>query len=134
MAPRYLAALLFVVYPPFVSPAHAEHDSGKWDCNGGNMLEIGYCAAERLKHADTKLNRVYQAQQRRLRTEESKTRLREAQRAWVSFRDKDCLYQAGLPSGSGWALDDLSCRQVRTEQRIRELEEYLNCTQNGCPE
>jgi uncharacterized protein YecT (DUF1311 family) len=116
---------------------HAEHDSGKWNCDG-SQLEMNFCAAEKFKHADVALNRLYQQKLAALQDPSAKARFRAAQRSWVAFRDKACLYEAGPYDNNGggrtiWALQDFTCRERLTKQRTMDMEEYLQCTQNGCP-
>lgn len=114
--------------------AHAEHESGKWDCSG-TQLDMNYCAAARFKHVDDELNALYRRQLDRLETAATKSRFRDSQRAWLAFRDKSCLYQAGPreESGSTWPLENFSCMEYHTKQRLTDLKHYLACTQNGCP-
>jgi uncharacterized protein YecT (DUF1311 family) len=116
---------------------HAEHDSGKWNCDG-SQLEMNFCAAERYKHADESLNQLYRRKLSELMDAPTQARFRDAQRAWIVFRDKACLYEAGPYDANGggrtiWALQDFTCRERLTKQRIDDLKEYLQCTQNGCP-
>ena len=114
--------------------ASAGDQQEKWNCDG-TQLEMNFCAADRYKRADEELNRLYQEQINRLETAGSKTRLRDAQRAWISFRDKSCLYQAGMreESGSIWPMEYHGCMEYYTKQRIENIRKYLSCTQNGCP-
>jgi len=114
--------------------ARAEHESGKWDCSG-TQLDMNFCAAASFKHVDDELNALYRRQVDRLRDAPSRARFRDAQRAWLVFRDKSCLYQAGPreESGSIWPLEHFGCMEYHTKQRILDMKEYLECTQNGCP-
>ncbi|MBI2769955.1 MAG: DUF1311 domain-containing protein [Burkholderiales bacterium] len=114
--------------------ARAEHESGKWNC-AGTQTEMNYCAAASFKHVDGEMNELFRKQLGKLQDSGTKNRLREAQRAWLAFRDRSCLYSAGPREGSGsiWPLEHFGCMEHHTKQRIVDLKEYLGCTQNGCP-
>jgi uncharacterized protein YecT (DUF1311 family) len=100
-----------------------------------NQLTMNVCAVEHFKDADNELNALFLEKMKTLTTKEGKQYLQSAQRAWISFRDKDCLYQAGPKEGSGsiWALEQYSCLKYHTDRRIQDIKRYLECTQNGCP-
>jgi uncharacterized protein YecT (DUF1311 family) len=93
------------------------------------------CFSSEYEYYDHELNRLYTIQIEHLQ-EPNKTRLKEAQRAWINFRDKDCAYSAGPQSegGSLWYIEYSGCMIARTKNRIRELDFYVKCRENGCPE
>lgn len=97
-----------------------------------NQLTMNMCASHRYSIADQKLNQQYKqlmAQQ----DATGKQRLRDAQRAWISFRDKDCLANTGLreESGSIWPLLHFSCLERHTVQRSEDLK-LQACGMEGC--
>jgi uncharacterized protein YecT (DUF1311 family) len=101
------------------------------DCDK-NQLTMNVCASHRYATADQKLNQQYKqlmAQQ----DATGKQRLRDAQRAWISFRDKDCLANTGLreESGSIWPLLHYSCLERHTLQRSEDLK-LQACGMEGC--
>ena len=100
-----------------------------------NQLAMNTCARYRFDVADKKLNDLYQRKLRLLETSATKKRFIAAQRAWISFRDRACLYDAGPreESGSIWPLEYFSCMLLHTGRRIEDMEENIQCTQNGCP-
>jgi uncharacterized protein YecT (DUF1311 family) len=100
----------------------------------GNQTQLNFCAAADYYEVDLELNRIYSEQMRRL-SEPNRSRLREAQKAWIEFRDKACLYEAGPreESGSIWPLSHFGCLTAHTRQRMEDLKGYLSCTQDGCP-
>jgi uncharacterized protein YecT (DUF1311 family) len=102
---------------------------------GGNQQQINFCASDAFIKADKEMNKLYKMQMAHL-TEPYKTRLRESQRAWVIFRDKACLYEAGPQeeSGSIWPLEQYTCLEKHTTKRIADLKSYVECRANGCPE
>lgn len=98
------------------------------------QMELNACAAAAYAKADAELNALYKQQIGRLE-EPNKARLKEAQRAWIAFRDKSCLYEAGPREESGtiWPLLQSACLEKFTKQRISDLKEYVACVQDGCP-
>ncbi|MNR93275.1 hypothetical protein D3C72_243260 [compost metagenome] len=101
------------------------------DCDK-NQLTMNMCASHRYSQADQTLNQQYKklmAQQDAV----GKQRLRDAQRAWISFRDKDCLANNGLreESGSIWPLLHFSCLERHTVQRSEDLK-LQACGMEGC--
>jgi uncharacterized protein YecT (DUF1311 family) len=101
----------------------------------GNQGEMNACATADFYEADLEMNELYKTQLYRLH-DQAAARLRDAQRAWVKFRDAACLYEAGLESESGsiWPMDQNRCMTTHTKQRIEDLKSYVACTQNGCPD
>lgn len=100
----------------------------------GNQSELNACAAQRLRRADADMNRLYQTQINKSNAA-SRIRLRDAQRAWIVYRDKTCLYETGPreASGSIWPMQDALCRASLTQQRSALLKSYVECTEGGCP-
>lgn len=99
-----------------------------------NTLEMNACAEQTLKKTDQELNRVYKKVMDSLaketspglRAQDVRQQLVEAQRAWIEFRDKDCKATYTYnEAGTLRTLSYLGCRQVHTEHRIRDLNQYL---------
>ena len=101
----------------------------------GNTREMDRCAEIALKEKDRELNEAYQALLKSLGPESKDNRgdqakvtkkLREAQRAWVAFRDNDCEAKTTL-----WAEFTMrgavyfGCMIERTDQRIKELRSWV---------
>lgn len=101
----------------------------------GNQMQLNDCAGQTLNRADFEMNRLYKQQMDRL-SEKNQARLQESQRAWITYRDKTCLYETGPreESGSIWPMQDSICKATLTKQRNEVLKKYVECTQNGCPE
>jgi uncharacterized protein YecT (DUF1311 family) len=106
------------------------------DCHK-NQYTQNVCAHYHADIADKSLNEVYQRQLKRLTEKSNKARLVTAQRAWIRFRDANCLYEArGSREEGGSMFTQVfdMCRERMTLLRENEIEGYLACTQNGCPE
>jgi uncharacterized protein YecT (DUF1311 family) len=92
----------------------------------GSNSGMKICTNEALKDADALLNVVYQKFSGELSTQdeqETLTRLKIAQRAWIPFRDAQCqLSAAQMLGGTGESLAILSCHYKMTVDRIKELE------------
>jgi len=93
-------------------------------CAGMTTAEMRECLAQRYTQADTALNQLYQQLLLQLnKTQQSK--LREAQRAWVLFRDKQAAFIASATEGGTmqpWLV--LAVRTAMTEKRIAELKDF----------
>ena len=107
------------------------------DCDK-NQLTINFCARHAFDVVDEKLNEIYRANLATMITPQAKDRLRQAQRAWVAFRDKDCLVLIGPPEKGGSMYQGLwwRCVEHRTKERLVELEKLsrlLRCNEQPCP-
>jgi uncharacterized protein YecT (DUF1311 family) len=121
----------FVVAAPDINANNQE----KIDyCHETDTLSVKLCAAEKLIAAEAELKELYSEQMHRLQNEEPKKRLRSSQQAWLEFRQKDCEYQGwATEQGSIHSLIVSECEIRHTEQRIKALKAFINCTQAGCP-
>lgn len=101
----------------------------------GSQSQMNGCAAERLQVADAQMNQLYKQKLQSLNPK-NQDLLRQSQRAWITYRDKACLYEAGprgAESGSIWPMQDMLCRVDLTRQRNEKLKQYVQCTEGGCP-
>lgn len=91
----------------------------------GNTLEMRKCADDQYAIADKKLNQTYQQLISQL-SPQRKQRLIEAQRAWISFRDKTCQFESSqMLGGSAEPLLRTTCLTRVTQQRVQDLQNYL---------
>jgi len=88
------------------------------DCVGGTY-EMVDCINAKTAIWDKRLNAAYS---QALKDAEPQQRglLREAQRAWIKFRDAQCDY-IGAEQGSIARIDYAECLRSMTEKRTREL-------------
>lgn len=90
--PMRVALLLVALTLVFAGPASAA------DCAAAaTPADRLSCAATQQKAADTALNASYKALMGALGPDDQ-GRLRDAQRAWIAFRDKECQFRAGVPA------------------------------------
>lgn len=87
--------------------------------------EMNQCAFEEYKKADAELNRVYQQLLPKLEAAHQE-KLKAAQRAWITFRDADCEYEAfAFEGGSMQPLIRYSCLETATKARTAQLRGFL---------
>jgi uncharacterized protein YecT (DUF1311 family) len=119
------------------APARAEEP----DCRDTqSQLAMNVCAGIDFEHADADLNRVYREEigAARLADREidrtsdqrptSEVVLREAQRAWLTFRDAHCRYEA-YGEARGGSMEPMvysGCRARLTRERIAQLRAQPN--------
>jgi len=123
-----LAAALLVA----ASPAFAEDDG--CDRNNQSQMAMNQCAGVDAANADAALNKIYKQLAAKLDGKE-KTALRDAQRAWIAFRDKECEYQTiGDDGGSIRPMELAMCARDMTEARTKTLAHDLACASDdkGC--
>lgn len=104
------------------------------DCsNPVSQLEMTYCAEQDWLEADAALNTVYGIAMARMRETDgylpdnlkgAADALRDAQRAWIPYRDKACAAYGYLARGGTLEPQLIySCRADLTRSRVSELEE-----------
>lgn len=79
------------------------------------------CSGAELKRQDTRLNQAYKSTMNSLE-QPQQDKLREAQRAWVKYRDANCGMYYGLTGGTIDQLNGAGCEVDMTKQRADELE------------
>jgi uncharacterized protein YecT (DUF1311 family) len=96
------------------------------DCNNAqNTIELNKCAQMRFDDADIELNVVYKKLKRYLNKNEM-AKLRDAQRAWIKYRDKSAEFAASMYEGGTFASVAYMNEKARiTEQRVKELKALL---------
>jgi len=99
----------------------------QFDCDQAQtQAEINICAALKADEADEQLNQVYRQLRAKIKGSSQERRLINAQLAWIKFRDADCDYAKGrYEGGSIVPTIYASCLSRLTEQRTRELADYL---------
>lgn len=126
---RVLLLLLF-----FSMCSNADEYVWKKSCDR-DMRNINICAGEMFSFYEGELNRLYSEQMNYLKTKDRKALFEDAQKTWKEFRERDCTYYAGRRENSGsiWSSSYKMCLTERTKSRIKELNEFIGCRDNGCP-
>ncbi len=92
--------------------------------SGQTTLDITRCAGRETAAWDALLNRWYKALRAGLDPAAARS-LRDAQRAWIKFRDADCAFAYELwAGGSMRTVAGAFCQRDRTATRAIELHEY----------
>ncbi len=129
-------AIILLFFLVTLAPAvHAGGDSEPaWlqRCGDGPQQQMNACMAEEYWKSDARLNTLYQEL---IGVLENPAKLRQAQKAWLHFRDLSCEYESsGIGrDGSLYPFSVAACRIDLTENRVRDLERYLAQDCNGCP-
>ncbi|RCS22196.1 DUF1311 domain-containing protein [Phyllobacterium salinisoli] len=128
-----VAGLLFLG----VMPALAE--TNNFDCNNAlTQAEMDSCASQAYEAADAELNKVYKQVVAAMQAKDKAgpqangdsgsalEALRQAQRAWISYRDRQCEL-AGLEARGGTMEPMLvsSCLARLTRSRTKQLKQIL---------
>ena len=99
---------------------------------------MNICSWRSYKQADEELNAAWKKASARAKENDAAAarydgptdgfeRLLAAQRAWLKFRDAQCLAENGKREDSGtiWPLLQNSCLEALTEQRTNQLRSYI---------
>ena len=102
--------------------AVAAAPAGAQNCaNPQTQLEMNDCARIEHQDADRELNAVYKQARARL-SKDGATALRDAQGAWITFRDKACVAEGSqYEGGSIQPLIVTSCLARLTRERTAGL-------------
>jgi uncharacterized protein YecT (DUF1311 family) len=106
-------------------------DCGKFT----TQMDLNKCAVDNLKSSDKALNVAYQALMAKQDDAASKRRLKDAQRAWIAFRDHECAFEVGPQETGGtiWPTEISGCLEEITATRIRALTQLRSCMPIACP-
>ncbi len=94
--------------------------------NAQTTVEMKYCSQQSYQTADRQLNQVYRQVNSSIRGEQ-KQLLTTAQQAWIKFRDNNCNFETYLNrSGTGYEIFRNGCLERLTQQRTKDLQDYLS--------
>jgi uncharacterized protein YecT (DUF1311 family) len=107
-------------------PAAAASDCADLETQSG----MNQCGAARVLQADGALNAAYNQLSSEL-GEDGKRRLRDAQRAWIDFRDSWCDFESmSVERGSMHPLVVAACRARLTEEQSEKMIYQLTCNED----
>ena len=105
------------------------------DCDDAQtQTAMNACAWEAYGRADAKLNATHDTVMAHLEPYPGQTRrLMAAERAWVMFRDAECLFvaQPGPTAGRIAPMVEAQCRTKLTERRTADLQASLDCQEGA---
>lgn len=106
--------------------AHAAKD----ECTDPqSQLVMNQCAARDYAREDARLNRNYAVLMAKLESER-RSKLREAEQAWLNFRDLQCDFDSDqYAGGTMYSLVRSSCLTQMTKQRNKDLKAMLEDTE-----
>lgn len=114
-----MVALVAALGPALATP------SGK--CAGSTQTELNQCAGAELKQTDAAMNAAYGQLMKQIGPK-ARESLRDAQKAWLPFRDKSCALEAlGSEGGSIQPMVLAGCLAKLTTERTEALKGYLAC-------
>lgn len=120
-------ALGFIVISPSINTPLVLAQSDIKCKEDGTMVEMKKCADEKYITADEQLNQIYEKLMARVKDQTvAKEHLTQAQRAWITLRDKSCSFESSpYAGGTIEGLIYTKCLTRITETRIKELTNYL---------
>lgn len=112
----FLRGTVFAMTLTLLAPAFAQ-----------SQMEMNEQAGNDFTRADQKLNEIYQKLMAKI-SSAGQARLRDAERAWIEFRDQECAFETfGTVNGSVHPMVLFNCKSRLTNQRIKDLDGQLNC-------
>lgn len=102
-----------------------------------NNYEQGQCIGRQHEEIDEEMAKTYRHLMSKV-DKQAKIKLRDAQRAWIKFRDTNCDFEGtGTLGGSAHSWVVTSCKSRVTVKRTEELRAWLLCEQDegnlSCP-
>ena len=111
-----------------MGPANLTQNQKSQDpcANAKTTAEMRDCAGKEYKQADVELNRVYKQLISKLGDEGHKAALKNAQQAWIRYRDTNCEYEGYLNRGGTiYPVIYTGCLTRMTKERTTELRELM---------
>lgn len=97
------------------------------ECKGTTQADLNACADADLKRADAAMNAAYGRLMKRIGPQ-AQAGLKDAQRAWLPYRDRTCDLEAlGAAGGSAQPMVRAGCLSALTAERTKRLTGYLAC-------
>lgn len=106
------------------------------DCaNAMDQSSLNQCASADYAVQDKRLNQLYGDYRKRL-DDGQKQQLKDAQLAWVKYRDLACAFESSaVEGGSAYPMVMNGCLSAKTSSRADELEQLSACEEGdlSCP-
>lgn len=94
------------------------------DASGGVTSTMNECSGAEIKRQDARLNQGYKTAMAGLEPAQQ-GKLRDAQRAWIKYRDANCGMYYTLTGGTMDILNGAACTLRMTKERADELATLL---------
>ena len=116
--------LLSLATTSFAENIYSDEYSSCIDQSGGNNFEMSECISKEYAIQDKKLNEVYKKLMSKL-SDQRKQVLRDAQRQWIAYTEKNCDFYNGPEGGSMAQLSAQECMLSSRAERAKEFEMFL---------
>lgn len=104
--------------------------------NAQTQTELNTCTLAQYEASDKELNTVYNKYRAKLDNNQ-KTMLKDAQLAWIKYKELSCSFETyGLKGGSAYAMILNQCLAKKTQHRTEELRQLsVDCEEGdlSCP-
>lgn len=102
-----------------------------------SQLALNTCTQSRYQAVDAELNTLFHEVRQRIGDDaNTHNLLRNGERAWIAFRDAECIFSTSKAvGGSAYSMLYDMCLIDITQQRIVQFRKYLNCEEGdlSCP-
>jgi len=116
--------LLSIATTSFAENHYSDEYSTCMDQSGGKNFEMSECISNEYAVQDQKLNEVYKKLMSQL-SDHRKQALREAQRQWIVYTEKNCDFYDDPDGGTMAQLNAQECTLSSRAMRVKELEMFL---------
>lgn len=119
--------LALIILPVTGNAENAELSNQYKNCmdrSGGVTSDMLNCIAAETNIQDKLLNEAYKAAYSKLNTTRAK-QFKEAQRAWIKYRDANCSFYADPDGGTMATVISNDCVMSSTASRAKELKQLL---------
>ena len=124
---KYLAAGILLIGLSQVASANetglSKQFSACMDKSGGATPAMLDCIGSETKRQDVRLNKAYKEVMGQL-SPARKNQLREAQRAWLKYRDANCSFYSDPDGGTLATVNANDCLMSATAARAKEIEAF----------
>jgi len=123
-----LLRCLMAIGAAFLVLAHGSSLARAKDCSSLNtQTAMNLCEGDNFKQADAELNAVYVKLLSKISVT-GQSKLREAQKAWIKYRDAQCEFDTmGTTGGSIHSMMLWQCLTDLTAQQTKRLQHQLTC-------
>lgn len=125
---KFLLRTPGVIGVTIVAAAHWSSLAVAKECSGlDTQTAMNLCEGENFKQADAELNATYAKLVSKI-SATGQSKLREAQKAWIKYRDAQCEFNTmGTMGGSIHSMMLWQCLSDLTAQQTKRLQHQLNC-------
>jgi len=107
------------------APLYKRQDCSKFTA----QMDMNGCAQANADAADAALNGFYKKLMSQQGDAASKDQLKDIERAWIAYKNKECSFEVGpqADGGSIWPMDMANCEERMSAARAAEIQSMI-CT------